>query len=38
MLEMIASALSGLSLAASNGDARTPYIILDEPNCPEELL
>ncbi len=37
MLEMIANALAGASLSASNGDARTPYFVFDEPTCPEEL-
>ena len=37
MLELLASLLSGAA-AASVGDARTLWLIYDEPECPEELL
>ncbi len=37
MLELLASLLSGAA-TASVGDARTFWLIYDEPECPEELL
>ena len=37
MLEMLASLLSGTATAAV-GDARTWWLVWDEPQCPEELL
>ncbi len=37
MLELLASLLSGAA-TASVGDARTLWLIYDEPECPEELL
>ena len=37
MLEMLASLLSGAA-TASVGDARTVWLVFDEPECPEELI
>ena len=37
MLELLASLLSGAA-TPSVGDARTFWLIYDEPECPEELL
>ena len=37
MLEMLANLLSGAA-TASVGDARTIWLIWDEPECPEDLL
>lgn len=37
MLELLASLLSGAA-TASVGDARTLWLIFDEPECPEDLL
>ena len=37
MLEMLASLLSGAA-NLSIGEARTVWLIFDEPECPEDLL
>ena len=37
MLEMLANLLSGVA-TASVGDARTVWLVFDEPECPEELI
>lgn len=37
MLEMLAGLLSGAA-SLSVGQARTWWLVWDEPNCPEELL
>ena len=37
MLEMLATLLSGAA-SLSVGQARTYWLIFDEPTCPEELL
>ncbi len=37
MFELLANLLSGVA-TASVGDARTIWLVWDEPTCPEELL
>lgn len=37
MLEMLANLLSGVA-TASTATPYTPWLFLDEPTCPEELL
>ncbi len=37
MLEMLAGLLSGAA-SLSIGEARTFWLVLDEPECPEELI
>ncbi len=36
-MEFLASLLSGAATAASTSN-RTVWLVLDEPNCPEELI